>query len=151
MIECGEPQSNLPGNPDSYTALLDLARFVIDLVIDYFGMITPTYGFCSRELVKAIPGRSAPKLDQHAAHELNTLKQPICPRLGAAVDFIVPDENMREVAEWIVEHAPLDRLYFYGENRPLHVSYGPEQKRELLEMLPGPIGRRVPKVIRHSA
>ncbi len=116
-------------------------------------MIIPTYVFSSRELVKAIPGRSAQKLDcRPAAHELNTLKQPICPRLGAAVDFIVPDENMREVAEWIVEHAPLNLLCFFtGENRPLHVSYGPEQKRELLEMLPGPIGRRVPKVIRHSA
>ncbi|MFM8444348.1 MAG: DNA phosphorothioation-associated putative methyltransferase [Methylococcus sp.] len=155
LIECGETQtstghSNLPSQPDSYTALLDLARFVIDPVIEYFGMITLTYGFCSRELAKAIPGRIAPKLDQHAAHELNTRKQPICPRLGAAVDFIVPDENMREVADWIIENTPFDRLYFYGEDRPLHVSYGPEQKREFVEMLQGPSGRLVPRVKRFS-
>lgn len=155
LIECGETQTstgqiNLPSQPDSYTALLDLARFVIDPVIEYFGMVTLTYGFCSRELAKAIPSRIAPKLDQHAAHELNTRKQPICPRLGAAVDFIVPDENMREVADWIVEHTPFDRLYFYGEDRPLHVSYGPEQKREFVEMLPGPSGRLVPRVKRFS-
>lgn len=97
LIECGETQAatgqaNLPNQPDSYTALLDLARFVIDPVIKYFGMITLTYGFCSRELAKAIPGRIAPKLDQHAAHEFNTRKQAICQRLGAAVHgkFVLP-------------------------------------------------------------
>ncbi len=121
---------------------------VLDPVIDYFGMIHLTYGFCSSELAKAIPGRIAPKLDQHAAHELNTRKQPICRRLGAAVDFIVPDENMREVAEWIVANTPFDRVYFYGADRPLHVSLGPEQKREFVEMLPGPSGRRMPRVIK---
>lgn len=153
LIECGETQQqtgfpNVPCEPDSYTALFELTRQVLDPVIDYFGMIELTYGFCSRDLAKVIPGRIAPKLDQHAAHELNTRKQPICPRLGAAVDFIVPDENMREVAEWIVANTPFDRLYFYGEDRPLHVSVGPEQKREFVEMMPGPSGRRVPRVIK---
>ena len=153
LIECGETQQqtgllNVPLEPDSYTALFELTRQVLDQVIDYFGMIQLTYGFCSRGLAKVIPGRIAPKLDQHAAHELNTRKQPICPRLGAAVDFIVPDENMREVAEWIVANTPFDRVYFYGEDRPLHVSVGPEQKREFVEMLPGPSGRRVPRVVK---
>jgi len=153
LIECGETQRqtglrNVPLEPDSYTALFELTRQVLDPVIDYFGMIHLTYGFCSSELAKAIPGRIAPKLDQHAAHELNTRKQPICRRLGAAVDFIVPDENMREVAEWIVANTPFDRVYFYGADRPLHVSLGPEQKREFVEMLPGPSGRRMPRVIK---
>ncbi len=40
-------------------------------------------------LPKHIKGRVAPKLDQHAAHETNSKKTVICPRLGAAVDFIV--------------------------------------------------------------
>ena len=58
LIECGETQArtgipNLPKEPDSYTALLELARHVLDPVIEYFGMIKLTYGFCSRELAKA--------------------------------------------------------------------------------------------------
>jgi hypothetical protein len=50
------------------------------------------------------------KRDQHAAHELNTRGKPICDRLGAAADFLVPYESMLEVAQWVVENTPLDRL-----------------------------------------
>ena len=124
LIECGETQqttglANCPQQPDSYTALYELATHILDPVIDYFGMIKLTYGFCSHELGKHINKRVAPKLDQHAAHELNSKKKLICPRLGAAIDFIVDDENMREVADWVAENIPFDRLYFYGEDRPL--------------------------------
>jgi len=108
-------------------------------------MIRLTYGFCSHQLGRLIKKRVAPKLDQHAAHELNTRKNLICPRLGAAVDFIVEDEDMREVADWIAENTPFDRLYFYGEDRPIHVSYGPEQKREYVDLIVTESGRQVPK------
>ncbi|HBA66718.1 MAG TPA: peptidase M15 [Methylococcaceae bacterium] len=150
LIECGETQQNtslpnLPKEPDSYNALYDLAVNILDPVIDYFGMICLTYGFCSHELGKLIKKRVAPKLDQHAAHERNTRNNLICPRLGAAVDFIVEDENMREVADWIAENTPFDRLYFYGENRPIHVSYGPEQKREYIDMVTSESGKQVPR------
>lgn len=150
LIECGETQQstgipNHPTQPDSYTALYDLAVYILDPVIDYFGMIRLTYGFCSHELGKHIKKRVAPKLDQHASHELNTKKTLICPRLGAAVDFIVEDENMREVADWVVENTPFDRLYFYGENRPIHVSYGPEQKKEYVDLVITDSGRQVPR------
>ncbi len=150
LIECGETQQqtgieNRPQQPDSYTALYELAIHVLDPVIDYFGMIQLTYGFCSHELGKHIKKRVAPKLDQHAAHERNTRHNLICPRLGAAVDFMVEDENMREVADWIAENTPFDRLYFYGENRPIHVSYGPEQKREYIDLIQTESGRQVPK------
>jgi DNA phosphorothioation-associated putative methyltransferase len=150
LIECGETQQtsgmpNLPKQPDSYNALYELATNILDPVIEYFGMIRLTYGFCSHELGKLVKGRVAPKLDQHAAHELNTKKNPICPRLGAAVDFVVDDENMREVAEWIVKNTRFDRLYFYGESRPIHISYGPEQKGEYIDLLITVTGRQVPK------
>lgn len=156
LIECGETQrasglANLPKQADSYTALYELATNILDPVIDYFGMIKLTYGFCSHDLGKLIKKRVAPKLDQHAAHELNTRKNPICPRLGAAVDFIVEDENMREVADWIAENTPFDRLYFYGENRPLHVSYGPEKKGEYVDLVMTDTGRQVPKKRRFSS
>jgi len=150
LIECGETQQataipNHPKQPDSYTALYDLVVNILDPVIDYFGMIRLTYGFCSHELGKHINKRVAPKLDQHAAHELNTKKNLICPRLGAAVDFIVDDENMREVADWIAENTSYDRLYFYGENRPIHVSYGPEQKKEYIDLVITNSGIQVPR------
>lgn len=150
LIECGETQQatdipNHPKQPDSYTALYDLAANILDPVIDYFGMVRLTYGFCSHELGKHVKKRVAPKLDQHAAHELNTKKNLICPRLGAAVDFIVDDENMREVADWIAENTPYDRLYFYGDERPIHVSYGPEQKKEYVDLVITDSGRQVPR------
>ena len=150
LIECGETQqstglSNCPKQPDSYTALYDLATHILDPVIDYFGMINLTYGFCSHDLGKHINKRVAPKLDQHAAHELNTQKNLICQRLGAAIDFIVDDENMREVADWVAENTPFDRLYFYSEDRPIHVSYGPEQKGEYIDLVITETGRQVPR------
>jgi len=150
LIECGETQQrlgleNCPKQPDSYTALYDLASHILDPVIEYFGMISLTYGFCSHELGKHINNRVAPKLDQHAAHELNTKKNLICPRLGAAIDFIVEDENMREVADWVAENTPFDRLYFYGEDRPIHVSCGPEQKGEYIDLVMTETGRQVPR------
>jgi DNA phosphorothioation-associated putative methyltransferase len=150
LIECGETQhttgiANCPQQPDSYTALYELATHILDPVIDYFGMIKLAYGFCSHELGKHINKRVAPKLDQHAAHELNSKKNLICPRLGAAIDFIVDDENMREVADWIAENTPFDRLYFYGDDRPIHVSYGPEQKGEYIDLVITEAGKQVPK------
>jgi DNA phosphorothioation-associated putative methyltransferase len=150
IIECGVTQQatgipNLPKQANSYNAIFDLAINILDPVIDYFGMIRLTYGFCSNELGKYIKKRVAPKLDQHAAHELNTKKNLICPRLGAAVDFLVDDENMREVADWIAENTPYDRLYFYGEDRPIHISYGPEQKKEYVNLVVTDSGKQVPR------
>jgi DNA phosphorothioation-associated putative methyltransferase len=153
FITCGETQArtglpNLPEQAETYNALVQLATLVLDPVTEYFGDIVLTYGFCSHELAKHIPGRVAPKLDQHASHELNTHKKPICARLGAAVDFLVTDESMLEVTQWIVKNTPFDRLYFYGDDRPVHVSYGPENKREIVLMLPKEGSRTVPKVVK---
>ncbi|MEY6434077.1 DNA phosphorothioation-associated putative methyltransferase [Thioalkalicoccus limnaeus] len=156
LIECGETQAvtglpNLPERVESYDALLALAEQVIDPVIDWFGMIRLTYGFCSPALARKIPGRIDPKRDQHSAHERNRRGAPVCERLGAAVDFIIDDEDMLEVAQWIVANTPFDRLYFYGNDRPLHVSYGPEQSRQVVRMVAGASGRLVPRVISTEA
>jgi DNA phosphorothioation-associated putative methyltransferase len=152
LIECGETRArtglaNRPQRPASYNALHDLAVRVLDPVIDYFGMIRLTYGFCSPELAREIAGRIDPKRDQHAAHEVNRRGQPICLRLGAAVDFLIDDENMLEVAQWIVAHTPFDRLYFYGPDLPIHVSFGPNHDRQIVWMVVTLSGRRVPQVI----
>ena len=152
LIECGETQArtglaNLPREVDSYNALHDLASNVLDPLIDYFGMIRLTYGFCSPALARQIPGCIDPKRDQHAAHEINGRGNPVCHRLGAAVDFVVDDENMLEVARWVVANTPFDRLYFYGVDRPIHVSYKPNQDRQIVRMQTGPSGRLVPRVV----
>ena len=149
LIECGEAWGNtkidnIPKQADTFTALHDLATHVLDPVIDYFGMIHLTYAFCSSALAKKIPGRIAPKLDQHASYELTRMKVPICPRLGAAVDFFVEDENMLEVAEWISVNTPFDRIYFYVVDKPIHVRYGTENKIEFIEMRVSKFGRLVP-------
>ncbi len=152
LIECGETQAaagsaNVPRQAASFNALQDLAVHVLDPVIDYFGMIRLTFGFCSPELARAIPGRIDPKRDQHAAHELNRLGRIVCARLGAAVDFIVEDEDMLEVAQWVAANTPFDRLYFYGPDRPIHVSYGPNHDRQIVRMVRSTSGRLVPRVV----
>lgn len=153
LIECSETWQrtgmvNLPRNPETYNALHALATSVIDPLIDYFGMIRLTYGFCSPELAKAIPARIAPKLDQHAAHEHNRFGQHICDRLGAAVDFVVEDEDMVEVAKWIAENLVFDRLYLYGPDRPIHISYGPEMLQQVTIMAASKTaGRRIPRTM----
>ncbi len=153
LIECGETQArtgllNRPKEADTYTALYELAKRVLDPVIDYYGMIKLTYGFCSQELEKEIKGRIAPELDQHAGHERKRTGKPVCERLGAACDFLVEDEDMEEVAHWVFENTGVDRVYFYGKDRPIHVSYSPTPTRQLVAMLPTASGRRVPRVVR---
>ena len=150
FIECGETQkrlhlSNIPSNPETYNALYSLATQVLDPVVDYFGLIRLTYGFCSNELSREISGRIAPTLDQHAGHELNVRGEPICSRLGAAVDFIVDDESMYEVAVWICKNTPFDRIYIYGEGKPLHVSFSETPRKQVTKMAPSANGRLIPR------
>jgi len=152
LIECGETitrtnMPNLPEQPESYNALYDLVVQVIDPVIEYYGMIELTFGFCSSALAKEISGRIYPKLDQHAAHELNRRGNLICERLGAAIDFLVADENMLEVAQWVIANTPFDRLYFYGDDRPIHVSYGPNNDRQVVRMVRSSSGKLLPRVV----
>lgn len=157
FIECGQtqpkgPTPNRPSELESYGALQKLASMVLDAVWDHFGPVKLTYGFASQKLIKEIlknkPPRIAPERDQHAAHEKKLNGTFICPRLGAACDFLIEGQNMREVAEWVLRNTDADRVYFYGNDRPVHVSYGPDRTRQFVEMLVGPTGRRTPKVVR---
>lgn len=151
LIECGETWErtridNVPQSPDSYNALHSLTTTVLDPVIDYFGGIKLTYGFASPALTRHINGRIEPKLDQHAACEVNRKGAPVCSRRGAAVDFLVEYEDMREVARWIGANCPFARMYLYGADRPLHVSIDNSNAGEIFEMkVHG--GRRVPRRI----
>lgn len=139
LIECGETWQkvrcdNTPREPQTYNALCELATDVLDPVIEYFGAIKLTYGFASPTLTRHIGRDIAPKLDQHASCEHGKGGHPICTRAGAAVDFLVEYEDMREVARWIAENCSFDRIYLYGSARPIHVSVGPERSGEVYEL-----------------
>ena len=61
------------------------------------------------------------------------------------MDFLVHDEDMVEVARWVGTHCRFDRIYVYGNDRPIHVSVGPENSRQVVRMeMRG--NRTVPKV-----
>ena len=159
LIECGEtwrsltaaggaPFDNLPRVEATFAAMRTLCAAVLDPVTVHFGRLELTYAFASAALTRRIPGRIHPPADQHAGHEVNRRGKPICPRLGLAVDFLVPTADSREVARWIVTKTAFDRLYFYGSQRPLHVSVGPDHARQIVFMRSGPSGRLIPKVVK---
>lgn len=154
LIECGETRNtlglaNLPLRSETYNALYDLAKEILDPVIDYFGSIKLTYGFCSNILKNEVKSNIDPKLDQHCSYEFNRTGKLICERGGAACDFFVEDEDMIEVAKWIVENLPFDRIYFYGSYRPLHVSYGSQNTRQIVLMeTNSKTNNRIPRVIK---
>lgn len=150
LIECGETQTvlklqNLPNNVETFNALYALAVQILDPVIEYFGSIQLTYGLCTAELGRHIKKRVAHDRDQHAACEFKRNGSYICERLGAACDFIVKDENMLDVAKWIMENLPFDRLYYYGHESPLHVSFGPDHSRLAFHMIASSSGVRLPR------
>jgi DNA phosphorothioation-associated putative methyltransferase len=154
LIECGQTRrslglANLPLQSKTYNALYDLATELLDPVIDYFGSIQLTYGFCSNLLRNEVKANIDPKLDQHCSYELNRTGKLICDRGGAACDFFVEDEDMLEVAKWIVENLPFDRIYIYGSDRPLHVSFGPQNTKQIVIMRKNEnTNTRVPRVIK---
>jgi DNA phosphorothioation-associated putative methyltransferase len=150
LIHCGETQArlgfaNLPLNPETYNALYRLCTQVLDPVIDYFGGIKLTYGFSSLELSGKIKSRIAPELDQHASHECTRRGKVVCDRLGAAVDFLVEDEDMLEVAQWITDNLQFDRMYLYGRHKPLHISLNDTPARLVTLMKPSANGRLMPR------
>lgn len=54
---------------------------------------------------------------------------------------------MREVARWVTANTAFDRLYYYGPELPIHVSFGPEHRRQIVEMRPTATGCLVPRVV----
>ena len=142
----GERIDNRPRQSASYSALRYLARSVLDPVSARFGPVTLTYGFSSATLARSIQRGIAPRLDQHAACELRRDGRPVCPRLGAAADFFVPGTSSLLVAKWVVTYCDFDRLYYFGPDRPLHVSAGPDESRQVVVLRLIADGRRMPSV-----
>jgi hypothetical protein len=134
-----------PKNLDeTIPAIALLCQHIIDPVIDQFGRerFQLTYGFCSSDLKRFLNqkdpvtglknGRVDPSRDQHMAHEKNRNGKYYCDRLGAACDFQIVGLKSARLVEWILEsRLPFDSLYFYGGDRPIHISYGNQHKRTL--------------------
>lgn len=141
--------SNNP-NKNSLRAIACLSSQVLLPLEHQFGSLEVTYGFTSARLLKEIrktsPTGIAPDLDQHAAHELNSRGAYFCERLGAACDFMINRYagRMNEVAQWITLNLSFDRLYFYGPDRPIHVSVGPDMRQFIQIMKTAKSGRRYP-------
>jgi len=55
-----------------------------------------------------------------------------CDRLGAACDFRIVGLESDRLVEWILEQQlPFDSLYFYGSDRPIHISYRLQHRRSI--------------------
>jgi len=137
-------------NPHSLRFLNQLAIDILHPISDALGSIRITYGFTSHPLLlyiqKNSPGHMAPALDQHAAMELNSRGNRVCKNDGASCDFLVDgyESRMKEVAQYIAANLPFDGLYYYGDDKPLHVSVGPENRRMVILMNTGEDGVRRP-------
>jgi len=141
---------NTPKEIESIESTVMMIETVLLPISKRLGNVTITYGFVSSELNKYIQKNSSsgtyPSIDQHAASELNNANNHICKRHGLACDFIVNgyEERMNEVMLFIVKNLSFDKVYFYGNHRPLHVSVGSESERHLQIMNVSDKGRRIP-------
>ena len=150
FIECGKTWErsakedstfdNRPVQNESWLAIGQLGAVVLDTIWTQFGALSLTHGFTSGHLSRLISKSPNPEIapsnDQHAACELNTKGNLICRYLGAACDFRVQGKvhGMHDVARWIVDHVQFDSLYYYGDDRAVHVSWGPLQRRNVVLM-----------------
>ena len=125
---------NRPRQLATFVAIQRLGEQILDPLSAHFGRPTLTYGFAGPALTAAVSRRIAPRLDQHAGHELDRRGQPICSRLGQAVDLVAVDHSSFALARFIIDQTPFDRLYLYGSDRPLHVSSGPQDTRQVVVM-----------------
>jgi hypothetical protein len=139
----------LPKSLETIQALQALNKWIIDPIINHFGsdQFQLTYGFCSPDLKRYLNqkdpetgiknGRIDPARDQHLAHEKNRNNKYFCQRLGASCDFLIKTVPSDQVIDWILQQKlPFDSLYYYGSDRPIHISYGSEHKRDIWAFTP---------------
>ena len=128
---------NVPSLEATYEFIRKLANDILEPCLSEFGDLKLTYGFCGKDLSRAIKNGSGgiyPPLDQHAGMELNEAGGLICSRGGMAADFHCLPSPSLQVAKFVVGMLPFDRLYFYGNNRPIHVSVNAEPSKQIVLM-----------------
>jgi hypothetical protein len=141
---------NQPSTSESRQALEQLIKDILLPIERKFKRPQITYGFTSSELKRYIakhsPKGTAPELDQHASCEMNGKNNEICKRGGAACDFIVDGVSTAVVVRYIVKHLNFDRIYYYGNDRSVHVSVSEQPHKHLQIMLVSESGRRYPSL-----
>lgn len=143
---------SLPNEPVVNKSILALEALVGEILLPInhtFGKPIITYGFTSFSLKKSIqkvsPSGTAPTLDQHSSHEINSVGKQICSRGGAACDFFIEGVSTSNIVRFITQKLNYDRIYYYGNNRPLHVSiHLTEPLKHLQIMCESENGRRYP-------
>jgi hypothetical protein len=139
---------NNPKSSESKNALELLINEILIPLERKFGKIKITYGFTSAKLQQYIskhsPAGTAPKLDQHSASELNVAGRQICERNGASCDIIIENYSSSAVVRYIVSKLNYDRIYFYGAQRPIHVSVSDTPIKHLQIMRNSINGKRYP-------
>jgi hypothetical protein len=132
-----------PQNPEeTIPSLAALCEHILDPIISEFGIarFKLTYGLCSPDLKKWLAkkdpvtgvkyGMTTPGGDQHMSHERNSKGGHFCARLGASCDFRILDFPSDDLITRIISRRlPFDAIYFYGPERPIHISHGPQNKR----------------------
>ena len=139
---------NVPQQGETFEALAALASALLDPLHDHFGAVELTYGFAGPSLTRHIPKRISPPHDQHASFERNTRGGLVCARGGAACDLRVPGVGTFAVARWIRDTLPFDRMYLYGDDRPLHLSHTKAPLGRIIAMRVGGRGH-VPLDVTH--
>ncbi|WP_269518606.1 hypothetical protein [Alteromonas sp. BMJM2] len=141
--------ANKPLAPKTLLALNKLVYRVLLPINENIGKPKVTYGFTSFKLKNFIQKNSssgtAPSLDQHSAYEVNSKGNQICSRGGAACDFYVEGVAASDIVRYIVNNLSFDRIYFYGNDRPVHVSFHLESLQHHLQVMgTSDSGRRYP-------
>ena len=150
FIECSDTQKkvqvdNSPKELKTYEAISYLAKTIMDPIVEKYGQPQITYGLCSHNLQKHIKKSVAPSLDQHAGNERNSKGNLICPRGGFAVDFKIEKIPTDILACYIVKNLDFDRLYFYGSDRPVHLSATQGISNQAIVIFRNTKNRRTPK------
>ena len=142
-------QENKPTSIDSINALTYLVSEILLPVENFIGKPIITYGFTSNALKNYIqrysPEGTAPTIDQHSAYEKNSRGTQICSRGGAACDFFIEGVSTSEIVRFITNKLNYDKIYYYGNDRAVHVSiHLTEPLKHLQVMYESKNGRRYP-------
>jgi len=141
---------NRPTGSNTKVLICDLLEQLLIPVEREFGDITISYGFTSaalnRYIQKNSPAGTCPAIDQHSGFETNKNNNAICQRGGLACDFKVAgfENKMEVIAKFIVDNLCFDKLYYYGADKPIHLSISAAPQQHLQIMNISKNGRRIP-------
>lgn len=148
----GAHNMDIDNQPTSLQSRASLELLLNELLIPIerkFGKVEVTYGFTSTALMQYVaknsPRGTCPKLDQHSSYEVNSKGRQVCDRGGAACDIYANNIDSADIVRFIVNELSYDRIYFYGNQRPLHISVNLAPNSHLQVMKENINGKRYPE------